>query len=146
MRLAKMRTVKPRIAAGGHETQPEGFGGAGRMPSQPRPRLIKGRPSRPEDYVVGLRESEERYRAVVEQAGEGIILVDVDDRRVLEANTAYRDLLGYSPEEMSGLTLYDLVPYPRESMDCYVERVRERGSYVSGERRHLRKDGSTVDV
>jgi PAS domain S-box-containing protein len=95
---------------------------------------------------VGLREGEERYRAVVEQATEGILLVDVDDRRVLEANAAYLDLLGYSSEEMSGLTLYDLVPYPRESMDCYVERVLERGSYVSGERRHLRKDGSTVDV
>ena len=44
------------------------------------------------------------------------------------------------------LTLYDLVPYPRKSMDCYVERVLERRSYVSGERRHRRKDGSLVDV
>lgn len=111
------------------------------------PGMIKGGPpSPPDESVTKLRESEERYRAVVEQATEGILLVDVDDRRVLEANAAYRGLLGYSPEEMSGLTFYDLVPYSREAMDCYVEQVRERGSYVSGERRHLRKDGSTVDV
>ena len=31
-------------------------------------------------------------------------------------------------------------------MDCYVERVLERRSYVSGERRHRRNDGSLVDV
>jgi PAS domain S-box-containing protein len=93
-----------------------------------------------------LKDREERYRAVVEQAAEGIVLVDADTRRVLETNAAYQNLLGYTSEEILKLTLYDLVPYPRESMDCYVERVLERRSYVSGERRHLRKDGSLVDV
>jgi hypothetical protein len=98
------------------------------------------------EFVAELRESEERYRAVVEQATEGIVLVDVDTRRVLEANPAYQALLGYAPQEVASLTLYDLVPYSREAMDCYVGRVLERGSYVSGERRHRRKDGSLVDV
>jgi PAS domain S-box-containing protein len=93
-----------------------------------------------------LRESEERYRAVVEQAAEGILLIDVDSKRILEANPAYMNLLGYAPEEILGLTLYDLVPYSRENMDCYIERVQEQRSYVSGERRHRRKDGSLVDV
>ncbi len=93
-----------------------------------------------------LREGEERYRAVVEQATEGILLVDVDSKRLLEANAAYQELLGYSSEEILELTLYDLVPYPRYDMDCYVQRVLEQSSYVSGERRHRRKDGSLVDV
>ncbi|HEV8223768.1 MAG TPA: PAS domain S-box protein [Rubrobacteraceae bacterium] len=95
---------------------------------------------------AALKESEERYRAVVEQAAEGILLVDVDTKRVLETNAAYQDLLGYSTEEALRLSLYELVPYSREDMDCYVERVLESGSYVSGQRRHLRKDGSLVDV
>jgi PAS domain S-box-containing protein len=99
-----------------------------------------------EAVVDKLKESEERYRAVVEQAAEGIVLVDVVTRRLLEANAAYQDLLGYAPEEILRLTLYDLVPYSRENMDCYVQRVLERRSYVSGERRHRRKDGSLVDV
>ncbi|QIN80084.1 PAS domain S-box protein [Rubrobacter marinus] len=93
-----------------------------------------------------LRESEERYRAVVEQAAEGIVLVDVETKRIFETNAVYESLLGYSPDEMKALTLYDIVPYGRESMDCYVERVLERRVYVSGERRHLRKDGTLVDV
>lgn len=103
-------------------------------------------PAQSEVVLGELKESEERYRAVVEQAAEGILLVDVDTRRVLEANAAYQHLLGYTPEEILQLTLYDVVPYSRESMDCYVQRVLERRSYVSGERRHRRKDGSLVDV
>ena len=93
-----------------------------------------------------LRQSEQLHRAVVEQAAEGIILVDVDTKRILEANTAYQDLLGYTPEEIMRLTLYDVVPYTREDMDCYVERVLKQRSYVSGERRHQRRNGSLVDV
>jgi signal transduction histidine kinase len=54
----------------------------------------------------------------VGQAGEGILLVDVGTKRVREASAAYRGMLGYAPEEISPLTLYDLVPYSREAMDC----------------------------
>ena len=93
-----------------------------------------------------LRQSEQLHRAVVEQAAEGIFLVDVDTKRVLEANTAYQNLLGYTAEEIMRLTLYDVVPYSREDMDCYVERVLKQRSYVSGERRHQRRNGSLVDV
>src|SRR5215203_3922290 len=95
---------------------------------------------------AALKESEERYRAVVEQAAEGILLVEVDTKRVLETNAAYQGLLGYSTEEILRLSLHELVPYSKEDMDCYVGRVLESGSYVSGERRHRRKDGSLVDV
>ena len=62
-----------------------------------------------------LRESEGRYyRAVVEQAAEGIVLFDVDSKRVLEANVARQNLLGYTPEAILRLTLYYLGPYSRE--------------------------------
>ena len=94
----------------------------------------------------GVRESEERYRAVVEEAAEGILLVDGDSKRILEANAAYQNLLGYTAEEILGLTLYDVVPYSQEDMDCYIERVLAQRRYVSGERRHRRKDGSLVSV
>jgi PAS domain S-box-containing protein len=102
--------------------------------------------SRAEEMASEARSLEERYQAVVEQAAEGILLVDVSTKRVLDANTAYQGLLGYSPEEISYLTLYDLLPCSRKDTDSYIGRMLERSRYASGERRHRRKDGSLVDV
>ncbi len=95
-----------------------------------------------------LRESEGRYRTVVKQAAEGIFVIDIDTKLILEANEAYRDLLGYSAQDMLGLglTLYDVVAHDRESIDHYVERVLEKRVEFIGERRHRRKDGSLIDV
>ena len=61
-----------------------------------------------------LRESECRYWAVVEQAAEGIVLFDVNSKRVSEAIGPCQNLLGYTPEAILRLTLYDLGPYSRE--------------------------------
>src|ERR671912_514850 len=95
-----------------------------------------------------LRQSEERYRTVVKQAAEGIFVVDIDTKLILEANAAYRDLLGYSAQDMLGLglTLYDVVAHDRESIDHYVRQILERRVHFIGQRRHRRKDGSLVDV
>jgi hypothetical protein len=42
------------------------------------------------------------------------VLFDVDSKRVLEADSAYQNLLGYTPEAILRLPLYDLGPYSRE--------------------------------
>jgi PAS domain-containing protein len=54
-----------------------------------------------------LSESECRYRAVVEQAAEGIVLFDVDSKRAWEANVACQNLLGYTPRSD---TAADVIP------------------------------------
>ena len=53
-----------------------------------------------------LRESEVRHRAVVEQASEGITLVDADTLVVIEANHALAKMLGYKVEELIGATIF----------------------------------------
>jgi PAS domain S-box-containing protein len=95
-----------------------------------------------------MRQSEGRYRTVVKQAAEGIFIVDIETKLILEANAAYRDLLGYTAQDMLalGLTLYDVVAHDRESIDNYVRRIVENRVQFIGERRHRRKDGSLVDV
>jgi PAS domain S-box-containing protein len=95
---------------------------------------------------AALRQSEELYRTVVEQAAENIFLVDVETKRVLEANAALRRSLGYTPEEFQDLTLYDIVAHDRQSVDQNTQRIREEGQRYLGERRYRRKDGSLVDV
>lgn len=63
-----------------------------------------------------LRDSEERFRRVLDTAHNGVLLV-AHDGRLLLTNDALRNLLGYQPAEMSRLTLNDLV-HP-----VYVDQV-----------------------
>ncbi|MBK8796069.1 MAG: GAF domain-containing protein [Anaerolineales bacterium] len=99
-----------------------------------------------QDRQAELAESETRYRNVVEQASEGIALYAIENTRVVETNPAYQTMLGYSADEMLGLTLYDIVAHDRESIDDFVKRICHETHVVIGERKHRRKDGSLIDV
>jgi PAS domain-containing protein len=81
-----------------------------------------------------LRESEGRYRAVVEQAAEGVVLFDVNSKRVSEANVACQNLLGYTPEAILRLTLHNLGPYSRElsTYPAYLYGIQRLRLYAGG--------------
>jgi PAS domain S-box-containing protein len=93
-----------------------------------------------------LRQSEELYRTVLEQAAENIFLVDVETKRILEANAALHRSLGYAPEELKDMTLYDIVAHDHQSVDRNIRHILAEGHHSIGERRYRRKDGSFVDV
>jgi PAS domain S-box-containing protein len=94
---------------------------------------------------AALRESEERFRSLVEATSDWIW--EVDARGVYTyASPKVRDLLGYEPAEVLGRTPYDLMP-PEEA-----ERVAEALRSCFGEGRpfshventNLHKDGHPV--
>ena len=93
-----------------------------------------------------LRGSEERYRAVVEQAAEGIFLFEAATGNILESNAAFKELLGYPTEELLSMKIYDLIAHDRESIDRNIQRILEERSRFLGERQYRRKDGSLVDI
>lgn len=93
-----------------------------------------------------LAQSEERYRAVVEQMAECMFLFDAETKRMLETNTAFRRLFGYTTDELREMKIYDIVEDDPANVDANVLRNLERGHYEVGERRYRRKDGSVVDV
>ncbi len=93
-----------------------------------------------------LKESEERYRAVVEQSVEAIYLYDPYSKRILESNAAFQELIGYTAEELLGMTIYDFNAHHKADVDANVRRsLGQRGRFV-GERNYHRKDGSTITV
>jgi PAS domain S-box-containing protein len=90
-----------------------------------------------------LKESEERYRTLIEQASDGIFLSD-DDGKFIEVNTAGCKLLGYSHEEILRLTLRDVVKATADS-PLSIKKLRE-GKSVLRERELICKDGTLVTV
>ena len=57
-----------------------------------------------------LRESEERYRALFEQARDGIGVVRLTDHRLVEANNKFCEILGLRQQECAGRDIRDLLP------------------------------------
>jgi len=93
-----------------------------------------------------LKQSERLYRTVIEEVTENICLVDVETRRIVESNPAFREALGYTEEELHHMTLYDIVAHDRESIDQNIWLTVEKRSSLVGERKYRRKDGSLLDV
>lgn len=93
-----------------------------------------------------LLQSEERYRAVVEQAPVGIYLLDSEDMRILEANPAFEHMLGYADQEIVGKEVYELVALSKDEIDTALQRTLREGKRFVGERHYRCKDSSLIIV
>ncbi len=91
-------------------------------------------------------EEKARYQAVVEQATDCIFLWDAQTKHLLEANTAFRNLLNYSPDAISQLTIYDIIAYSKDLIDSNIELLMADKKFRIGEVLYRRQDGSCVDV
>lgn len=94
----------------------------------------------------GLRQSEERYRAVIERTSEGVCLLDFETRRVLESNRALEAMLGYEPGGLEGRLADDFVVGDDEDMARNLGEISRRGSLAARESRYRRRDGSVLEV
>jgi diguanylate cyclase (GGDEF)-like protein/PAS domain S-box-containing protein len=89
-----------------------------------------------------LRESEARYRSLVEQAADGIFLAD-SQGRYIDVNREGCNMLGYSREEVLNLTLADVLdPAEIPRLGAAVLSLAD-GELVVSEWQFLRKNGST---
>ncbi|NML25929.1 PAS domain-containing hybrid sensor histidine kinase/response regulator [Zoogloea dura] len=94
-----------------------------------------------------LREREEIFSAIVNQAVDGIVLLDMESLRFVEFNDAACSRLGYSREAFAALTATDIqaVMSPeavRERLAGIVSEARA----VTFENRHRCADGSVRDM
>jgi sigma-B regulation protein RsbU (phosphoserine phosphatase) len=92
-----------------------------------------------------LRKSEEKFRRIVETAGEGFLLMD-ENLRIVDVNEAYCKLLKYSRDELIGKTPLDLA-----TEDFKQFMMSNRISILAKEYRKLEgaliaKDGRQVPI
>ena len=93
-----------------------------------------------------LRESEERHRAVFEQAAESIVLVDAETGALVDFNDKAHECLGYTHEEFGKLQISDIeVIESPEDVTAHVERIIKEGGSIF-ETKHRAKSGEVRDV
>lgn len=91
---------------------------------------------------IKIIESELKYRSLIEQASDAIVVVNTQDF-VLEVNTSAEILFGYSKDELLKMNMQDLV-FEKDSPPRTSEVAN--GETVVYERRMKRKNKSAVDV
>jgi rsbT co-antagonist protein RsbR len=90
-----------------------------------------------------VRESEDYYRALIEQASEGVTIADLDGTIRYESPSVKR-VLGYTPEELLGKKSLDLI-HPEDqqkSTEPFVSLLDKPGATVTRVNRVRHKDGS----
>jgi len=100
------------------------------------------------EVARGLLESEQRFRALFEQAAVGVGLIETATGRFVRINRKYAEIIGYCPDEMPELDFMSIT-HPEDLAEdlASMERlVRGELREFSMEKRLLRKDGSQVWV
>jgi PAS domain S-box-containing protein len=92
-----------------------------------------------------LDESRRRLQALFDQALDGILLAD-NDARYVGANPAACELLGRSLDEVTHMSMLDLVPdadreLARRHWHSFLEAGESKGEFTI-----LQRDGTTIDV
>jgi PAS domain S-box-containing protein len=107
--------------------------------------LMVGRLRRDQGAAT-VRESENQFRALFEQAALGVAKADARTGRLILVNQKHADLLGYTREEMLALNV-QAVTHP----DDWAETQRNMQELASGRissyflvKRYIRKDGGVI--
>ena len=92
-----------------------------------------------------LRESENRFRTLVEQAAESIVLVD-ETASIVSVNQFGLNKLGYRNEELIGKKIFEINPVFQFENFQTLWKSLQQGQPVTIESLHRRKDGNTFPV
>ncbi|MEW6599765.1 MAG: PAS domain S-box protein [Nitrospirota bacterium] len=90
-----------------------------------------------------LKESEEKFRAIFDNAMDGILLADIESKRFLTGNKTVCGMLGLSEDEVSGLGVFDI--HPEKDLPYVLEQFDKQAKRQIGTAANIpvkRKDGT----
>ncbi len=97
------------------------------------------------ESIIALRESEERYRDLYDNAP--VMYHTIHTKGVvLECNQTEADMLGYSKEEIIGKPIYAFETKEYQSIAPHALREGMEKGRASGERHFVKKDGTIIDT
>ena len=97
-------------------------------------------------YFRHQRSVDARYKALIDQANDGIVIVDAHTLQVLYTNPAFLGRLGYSNEEAQTLSLTDIFIDPNATPDNVLSRLIDADSQMAINLQQRCKNGQYFDT
>ena len=86
------------------------------------------------------------HREMVRRSPNPVFLVEASNGRILEANPAASDLLGYPTDDLTGLEFHRVDARGREGVERLINQVADRHHDIFGETEFARRDGVLIPV
>lgn len=94
------------------------------------------------------RNAEQKYHALFEQSPNGVLIIDPENGRIIEANEAFRALVGYTAEQISGMAVdeFDSSESPEAIRARIQKALTEGGDEFDAQVRSTRGELHDVTV
>lgn len=97
-------------------------------------------------YLSHRRSVDSRYKAIIDQTNDGIVIVDAESLKVQYCNPAFLARIGYSENESGDLTLAEIFADPGSSPESMLERLKDADPKRSLDLQLRCKGGALVDI
>ncbi len=108
--------------------------------------LLKEAGTEYQQTLEKIQVSEANFRAIFEKSPEGIYIIDIASRRLLDCNPFIQKWLGYTREELSTMFLDDILAPGAFDVDVNIQTAVREGLVYIQERRFKKRDGTIVDA
>ena len=96
--------------------------------------------------TVELESADERYRAIVEQTGDAIVVFDAETSAILEHKPAFGVMVGYTPDQLRGAPISENIVPGQLTLAESLQTLRVSGAALERERKFTRRDGTVIDA
>ena len=93
-----------------------------------------------------LRESEEKFHKIFDHSNDAIILIDPERDKILDVNSKACDMLGFSPQELSSLSMSAIHPDEMPELRAFAQSVFEIGQGWTNELSCRTKTGAALQA
>jgi PAS domain S-box-containing protein len=102
--------------------------------------------SQAQEAQRALRESEEKFKALFEFSPLGMARVSWEGH-LLQVNESFAKMIGYSVEETTRLSYWDITPKEYEAQELLIlELVQKHGRFGPFEKEYIHRDGHLVPI
>ncbi|MBF0472138.1 MAG: PAS domain S-box protein [Nitrospirae bacterium] len=76
-----------------------------------------------QERTIEIKESEEKFKAMFDYSNDGVCFVEPKTKEIILTNKKFREMLGFSADEIIGMTIADI--HPKEDLEWIIDKFNK---------------------